>query len=967
MDDPTILQPGDHDRTLPVDPAHGGGATEALGTTIGPYRLLRRIGEGGMGEVFEAEQSEPIRRRVALKVIKPGMDSRAVIARFDAERQALALMDHPCIAKVFAAGATQRGRPYFVMEYVEGEPITEYCDRRRLSLRERLELFILVCEGVQHAHQKAVIHRDLKPSNVLVGEVDGRPAPKIIDFGVAKATTQRLTELTMVTEQGQLLGTPEYMSPEQASSAEDDIDTRTDVYALGVVLYELLAGALPFEPRDLRKAGHDAIRKIIREQDPPRPSTRFSGLGDRATTIAEAHGSAPKRLQSELRGDLDWITMKALEKDRDRRYATSSDFAADVRRYLDDEPVMAGPPSASYRLRKLVRRNRGAFAAGASLVLLLAVLAVSMTVQAGRLARERDRTAVQAAKAQRTTEFLQSMLAGVTPATARGRDTTLLEEILANTAKRIGPELAEQPEVEAAIRATLGTTYMSLGKFDVAEANLLRADSLQTALIGPDAAATLATRRQLGVLYARTGRHAEAEARLRGVVAGASRSLGLHDPVLLSAMADLGDVLMRAGKNKESLAVAESSVTVVGAGFAPTDAALLQAKATLAIILYGERRFDEAISLYDEVLAARIATLGEDHPSTIAAKGNLALILEQAGRPGDAVARNREVVAAATRIYGPEHPEVLKVENNLALCLDRHDQTAEAEAIQRRLVALSIRLFGPENSETMLAQANLGRYLLNQKRYAAAQSLLDSTLAICRRTLGPDHLRTTTTLTVIADLYNAQRRYRDAAGVLGQLAESAGHTEGETSPTTVICFYNWAAKLQDMGDDRAAEPVFRQALDRHQRGGGADAPYVAAILNGLGKAVDARGAHAESDSLMAAGLAMRRRLFGDLNLEVAYSLHTLGAVHSERGDAAGAVPYLRECVAIRDSLLADDEWLRWGTRADLGNCLIKTGQVDEGIVYLESAAPKLESFPYTADLAASARGWLKDGYRKRGR
>jgi serine/threonine protein kinase len=963
-DDRTFSLGPDEGGTLPLGPAGEAAAGEDLGAVIGPYRLVRRLGEGGMGEVFEAEQSEPIRRRVALKVIKQGMDTRAVVARFDAERQALALMDHPCIAKVFDAGATLRGRPFFVMEYVEGEPITDYCNRKRLSTRQRLELFVRVCEGVQHAHQKAVIHRDLKPSNILVGEVDGRPVPKIIDFGVAKATTQRLTELTMFTEMGQLIGTPEYMSPEQASLTDDDIDTRTDVYALGVVLYELLAGALPFESRELRKAGYDAIRKIIREQDPPRPSTRFSALGERATVVAEAHGSVTKRLQSELRGDLDWITMKALEKDRDRRYDTANAFAMDVRRYLGQEPVLASPPSASYRLGKLVRRNRRTFAAGAALVLMLAALAVTMTVQAGRLARERDRTAVQAAKAEKTTEFLQSMLRGITPATARGRDTKLLEEILTNTAKRTGAELADQPEVEAAIRTTLGTTYSSLGKFDAATANLQRADSLQTVFLGPGDAATLTTRRILGVTAVRMGRHAEAEPQLRAVIEAARRELGPEDPVTLTAMTDLADLLGRAGKHKEAQELCEAVIAGFGDRVHATNEVLLQAKVGLAIAYCGEVRFDEAIALASEVVAARMAALGEDHPQTLSIKGTLAYLLEYGGRPEEAIRLHEEVVATAIRIYGPEHPEVIKLKNNMAVCYERQGRPEAAEPIHRELLALNTRIYGPENPETLLSMANLGKTLTSLGRYREAETILDQALAIGERTLGAGHGRTSRVMTVLAELYNEQRRYRESADMLGRIAIATQSNFGETHPTVVINYCNWGAKLQDMGDDKGAEVAFRKALALHERGGGGDQPYVAAILNGLGGAVEKRGDSAACDSLLEAGLAMRRRLFGDLHAEVAYSLHTLGNVHSKRGDEAAAATYLRECVAIRDSVLTEDDWLRWGTRADLGHCLVNLGRVDEGIALLDSALPQLDANPYTHDLAADARKWLAEGRRK---
>ncbi len=332
---------------------------ELPGTQIGPYKLLEQIGEGGMGIVYVASQKEPLRRKVALKIIKPGMDTREVVARFEAERQALALMDHPNIAKVFDAGATDAGRPYFAMELVKGTPITEYCDRAQLSTRERLALFVTLCHGVQHAHQKGVIHRDLKPSNLLVEVHDVRPVPKIIDFGIAKAVGQQLTEKTFHTAQSQMVGTPLYMSPEQAGQSNKDVDTRSDIYSLGVLLYELLTGSTPFEKDTLRTAGVDEMRRIIREVEPPRPSARVSTLqAADLSTISERRHIEPRKLSQQLRGDLDWIVMKAMDKDRDRRYESASALATDVQRYLDDEPVQARPPSLAHHAAKWVRRHR---------------------------------------------------------------------------------------------------------------------------------------------------------------------------------------------------------------------------------------------------------------------------------------------------------------------------------------------------------------------------------------------------------------------------------------------------------------------------------------------------------------------------------------------------------------------------------------------------------------------------------
>src|SRR2546423_14274567 len=332
---------------------------EAPGAIIGPYKLLQQIGEGGMGTVFMAEQMHPVQRKVALKLIKPGMDSRQVIARFEAERQALAMMDHVNIARVFDAGATEAGRPYFVMELVHGVPITKYCDDNHLTPRERLELFVPVCNAIQHAHQKGIIHRDIKPSNVMVTLYDGKPVPKVIDFGVAKATEHKLTERTLFTQYGTMVGTLEYMSPEQAEMSALGVDTRSDIYSLGVLLYELLAGSTPLSRKRVKEAAHGEILPIPKEEEPPKPSTRLSDSGAALASISAQRHTEPAKLSKLMRGELDWIVMKTLEKDRNRRYETAKDFAADLQRYLNDEPVQACPPSAGYRLRKFVRRNKG--------------------------------------------------------------------------------------------------------------------------------------------------------------------------------------------------------------------------------------------------------------------------------------------------------------------------------------------------------------------------------------------------------------------------------------------------------------------------------------------------------------------------------------------------------------------------------------------------------------------------------
>jgi serine/threonine protein kinase len=411
--------------------------SEQPGEQIGRYKLLQPMGEGGMGAVWMAEQTEPVRRRVALKVIKLGMDTKEVMARFEAERQALAMMDHPNIAKVLDAGATCNGRPYFVMELVQGIRITDYCDRHHLSTQQRLDLFGKVCQAVQHAHQKGIIHRDLKPSNILVCLQDGEPVPKVIDFGIAKATAQRLTEKTLVTELHAFLGTPAYMSPEQAEMSGLEIDTRSDIYSLGVLLYELLTGQTPFETRALLAAGVDEMRRIIREEEPPRPSTRLSKLAmDEAAALSKQRQERVPALVSAVRGDLDWIVMKCLEKDRTRRYETASALATDLQRHLNNEPIEAGRPSRLHRLQKLLRRNQRALAsagvaAGAVLTLLLVLLVLFRAKVARALAVPPPKALPAEVKALAAAHVLETVYTGAAPAVAGSPPPQLQFNILA--------------------------------------------------------------------------------------------------------------------------------------------------------------------------------------------------------------------------------------------------------------------------------------------------------------------------------------------------------------------------------------------------------------------------------------------------------------------------------------------------------------------------------------------------------
>ena len=645
--------------------------------TIGPYRLLQLAGEGGMGEVWVAEQSHPVRRRVALKVIKAGMDTAQVVARFAAERQTLAMMDHPAIARVFDAGATPQGRPYFVMEYVRGEAITFYCSRNKLTIADRIDLFLHVCEGVQHAHQKGVIHRDLKPSNVLVTLQDGRPVPKIIDFGIAKATTQTLIEGDLYTEVGAFLGTPEYMSPEQAEMTGLDVDTRTDVYALGVILYELLCGALPFESRTLRAKGLDEIRRVIREVNPERPSTRVTALSVSKDAANHLRAEAP-RLVSQLRGDLDWITMKAIEKDRTRRYGAASDLAADLRRHLENQPVLASPPSQTYRLGKFVRRNRVSVAAATVLVVLLAAFGVAMAIQAQRIANERDRANREAVAARQVSNFLVGLFKVSDPSEALGNALTA-REILDSGAKKIEAELAGQPEVKARLMETMGTVYTNLGLYRGAEPLLREAVATNRRTLGNNHSQTLTAINQLANAYWFQDRYLEAEPLYLEVSEGRRQVLGEEHPDTLRVRTDLASLYTQ------------------------------------------QKRFDEAERLDKATLEVQLRVLGPDHPDTRLSWNVLQAIYFAQGRFADAEPIARRVVDTSHRHLGDDHPDTLIDMHNLATIYDRLARYAEAEPVYVKTINGKTRVLGAAHPSAVRTVMRLAQMYQKQERYDQAE------------------------------------------------------------------------------------------------------------------------------------------------------------------------------------------------------------------------------------------------------
>ena len=788
----------------PSDPSAtrstSGGAIDDAAAVIGRYRLLERVGEGGMGEVWLAEQKEPVRRRVALKLVKAGMNTREVMARFESERQALALMDHPAIAKVFDAGSTSQGSPYFVMEYVAGVPITAYCDNHQLTTRERLELFVHVCEGVQHAHQKAIIHRDLKPSNILVTEVDGHPAPKIIDFGVAKALSQRLTADTLFTRVGELVGTPQYMSPEQALSSGEDIDTRSDVYSLGVIFYELLAGAPPI---DLRKVALDEFLRRLREEEPSKPSTKVRAQDPATSTdVARKRHTEPLTLVRQMRGDLDSIALKALEKDRSRRYGSPSDFAADVGRCLRNEAVLAVPPSVGYRARKFARRYRVALATACAFALVLITAAVVSIRQSMRANRE-------AAVAQAVNDFLQNDLLGQASVYNQSKPDPDIKvrAVLDRAAQRIEGKFPSQPEVEAGIRSTIGQTYLDLAQYPEARMQLERALELDRKALGAKDPKTLKTMSRLGHLDELQGKYPQAESLLSQTVDLQRRAVGPENADTLASMNRLATVFAEAGKSAQAEALFRQTLELRRRVLGPEHPDTLMSMIDLANVDDDERKFAPAEALYNQALEIQRRVLGPEHPTTLSSMHNLAIVYADEGKYAQAEALFRQTLELRSRVLGPEHPETLTSINGLSNVYYAEGKYAQAEALCNQALEIQRRVLGPEHPSTLMSMSNLGNLYTAEGKYAPAEALYSQALAGQRRVLGPEHSNTLGSMSALAGVYIAEGKYVQAEAIYRKALEG--------SPDGSVLLNNLAWCL--VSDPNPAERRPQEALDLVRR------------------------------------------------------------------------------------------------------------------------------------------------------
>jgi serine/threonine protein kinase/Flp pilus assembly protein TadD len=720
--------------------------TEKPGGRIDKYKLLRVLGEGGMGIVYLAEQEEPVKRQVALKVIKPGMDSKRVIARFEAEKQAVALMQHPNIAGVYDAGLTLTGRPYFVMEYVKGLPITEYCDHHKLSIEERLRLFQQVCLAVHHAHQKGIIHRDIKPSNILVSIQDNQAIPKIIDFGVAKATGKVLTERTIATEDTQLLGTPEYMSPEQADMATEDIDTRSDIYSLGVLLYVLLTGVLPFDSKTLREGGIENIRKTIRETNPKTPSTRLTKLGEEATVIAQDRRMEIQSLAKHLRKELEWIPLKAMRKERSERYRSASELSDDIENYLKGAPLMAGPPTTIYRLKKFLRRHK-ALVTGIAGVLVVSIIGTIVSVVLA-LGQARAR-----AESEAVTKFLaMDVLRAVR--TIKGQDATVAD-LLDIASKNLDGKFQDQPVVEAEVRWQLGMAYRALGDYRAAIPHLERSYQLRREQFGENISPTTYTKNYLAIAYSSVGRYSEAE-RLFDELIEASNPK--DNRVLPGYKCNLAGVYIGQGRYEEAerlFVETLSTDTPWWEWWSPEGKPYLDC---LADIYLRQGQYEEAEQLFNQFFKDR----GEDALAgrTMSRLGYLYMAKGQYQDAEDLFIKGIEY--SRRELPGKDHPTTFCYMNGLAVLYTKQKKYEKAEQLfHEALEARKLKL-GDDHPATLETKNDLAMLYKEQIRYEEAEKYLLEAVEGRRLKLSDTHPHTIESLNNLIDLYETWNKPEEA-------------------------------------------------------------------------------------------------------------------------------------------------------------------------------------------------------------
>ncbi|MGB0714712.1 MAG: tetratricopeptide repeat protein [Phycisphaerae bacterium] len=839
-DDATFVVPPLHEQSMDIGNI-GSGTGSTSGTTsqqhtqapdvVGHYRILEQIGEGGFGAVFLAEQREPVRRRVALKIMKRGMDSERFVARFEAERQAVALMTHPNIAGIHDAGTTDDGRPYYTMELVQGLPITEHCNNAQLAVEERLRLFIPVCQAIQHAHQKGLIHRDIKPSNVLVAKQDNLIVPKVIDFGVAKAIGADLTDKTIYTEYDQLIGTPEYMSPEQAEQSGSLVDTRSDVYSLGVLLYELLAGVTPHDSAELRRGGLSEMRRIIRSATPSRPSAKLTAIREKAKQIAHDRSTDIPTLQDQLSRDLDWIVMKCLEHEMERRYTTVRDLELDIQRYLNNEPIEARPPSIIYRLAKYTQRHR---AVATSMLILFMTILVGLTgliYHSLEVTRERDLALIAIAEAdearslaeaarreaeasrltsEAVTEILTSMMEGVAPGIARGRDTSLLLDLVQNAYDNAETTLAEQPEARARIEQTFGTALNRLGRSEDAVALLEKSVATFTETLGPESPERLRSMLELSLTCYRLER---IDCAREWSEEALDVALNFQPPIpeTLIAVVRFAQVLHEEAKFDELEQFLVKYRRTLTSKFDPLDSDMIALTSMMATTHLELGRPTEATRLFDDALERLEISQGPDHPQTIRAMGNAARAHAFIANYDQAERLAKRAVEQSTQVLGPEHPDTLTITGTLANAIRDQGRLDEALQLYESLIERRTRVYGAKSAQRMITVNNMASAFYHDEQYDKAEPLFREVIDVWTDLRGANHPHTLIARSNLADTLNGLERLDEAEQIQAGVVEGMIQSLPNDHWWIGGALSKHGAMLISMGRDDAGENAMLEA------------------------------------------------------------------------------------------------------------------------------------------------------------
>jgi serine/threonine protein kinase/tetratricopeptide (TPR) repeat protein len=891
--------------TEPVDQLVGSQRQEHP-ERIGPYRILQILGEGGMGVVYEAEQTVPMTRRVALKVIKLGMDTKQVVARFEAERQALAVMDHPGIAKVYDAGATEDGRPFVAMERVRGVPITEYCDNNKLSTKERMRLFIGLCHAIQHAHQKGVIHRDLKPSNILVTVQDGGPVPKVIDFGIAKAVGRRLSDQTLVTEFGQAMGTPAYMSPEQAEMSGLDVDTRTDIYSLGVILYELLVGTVPIDPTTVGLPGFIA-QLVLRETNPKTPSARLSSLGKDSEYVATLRSTDPSTLRRQIHGDLDWITMKALEHDRTRRYETPNALAIDLERHLSDEPVLARPPSVGYRVQKFVRRNRAVVGLGSGLVLTLLASAILTGVQAGRIAQERDRAEQEALTAQQVSDFLKGLFVVSDPSEAR-RDSTTAREILDRGAERIQQELADQPVVQGRLLTVMGAVYSRMGLYGEAERLLNEGLKVRRQALGDADAEVAESAQDLAWLLISQQRLDEALPFVEEAIAIRRDALGPDDPLYAWSLQLLGMVQRDQGDFDGARQTLQETLDIRRRVLDPGHVDIGTSLYHLGWLSYLEGEYHEARRIYEEALPILEGALGADHMRVAWCLSDLANVLSELREFKEAIGLLERALAILEDVYDDDHPYIASILNNLGSVQWEAGDLVGAKMNHERALRIRENVFGPGHSSVAQSLRNLGRVLQSSRDFVGALVHYSRALRIEETAHGSESLGVAYTLDNIGGLLRQLGDFEKALPILERslrITESAMGYEHVDLQSPLV---NLAFLKRDTGQLEEAAQYFERAIEIQERILGSDGPELTPLTIGFAETLSRMGDNDQALLHLERVKTICEEQSDPERIQLVDVYFELAKVHREKGSSQTADSLFQRALAVsRDTEGADSQ------------------------------------------------------------